>query len=90
MRKVHKEAVERFMAGEPGVVGPRDRIVATRNKDIAAWEYHGSAIVKRDTGGVYVSYCGWFTPSTRDRLYAICDYLGVPRPVKTDGYIKVA
>ena len=88
MRKTHERAAMNLMAGKQGRISARDRIEG------GEWYYHGSPIVKVAADGVrpkvYVNWHGWYTPSTRDRLYALCAYLGVPRPEKKEGWIRVA
>ena len=93
MRKVHEKAIENLTAGKQGRVARNDVITCTM-ADFGglykAWYYHENPIATIDSTGVHVNWNGYYTYSTNMRIYALCAYLGVPRPEKKEGWIKVA
>lgn len=97
MKKVHKIAIALLRSGMSGEAGPNDVVttvtVSTGDGYVTkykVWKYHGNEIAKVFTNGkVFVNWQGWFTPSTTQRIYELCDCLRLPRPHKEDGWIML-
>ncbi len=64
MRKVTEQIVSAFLAGQRKSNG-------STMTDGERLFLHGNRIAKKTAEGIYVTTCGWNTPTTRDRLNAI-------------------
>lgn len=62
MRKVTEKVMSAFLRGESCTVGN----TSTDGQDV--W-LHGNRIATRDPeGGYMINFCGWNTPTTRERI----------------------
>jgi len=93
MRKVHEQAIRLLINGKEGCPGPRDRVVCSgmAGDRLMYWFYHGNAIARSGTEGVFINWQGWFgAPSTSRRIYALCAEIGAGKPDKEEGWIQIA
>tara|TARA_R110000787_G_C13251531_1_gene429487 strand:+ start:335 stop:673 length:339 start_codon:yes stop_codon:yes gene_type:complete len=74
MRKVTQQITEAFLNGRKLTVG-------NSMTDGNAIFLHGNKIAWRDNARLYISMCGWGTPTTRERLN------GVLRGINSDLYV---
>ena len=73
MRKESRLIMTAFIDGKPA------RAARTRTNGKTVW-LHGNAIAWRDSDGtIWATLAGWPTVTTRERLNALCDLLGVRR-----------
>jgi len=76
MRKVTEQTVAAFFGGRDRKVGNTQVLT---DEQTAGMYLHGNLIALRetDTGRMKVRMAGWGTPTTRERLNGIADWLGV-------------
>ena len=74
MRKVTQQITEAFLNGRKLTVG-------NSMTDGNAIFLHGNKIAWRDEGELFISMCGWGTPTTRERLN------GLLRAISADIYV---
>jgi len=72
MRKITEKTVKAFLAGNNCTVGN------TSTDGESLW-LHGNKIAWKENGKIYISSCGWETPTTKDRLNGLLDILGKDR-----------
>jgi hypothetical protein len=76
MRQITKESVrafykqERFYKNNTSVI---DTFFG------AKFYLHNNLIAEIKNGKLYISNCGWFSNTTKERLNGILDYIGKPR-----------
>ena len=76
MRQITKESVrafykqERFYKNNTSVI---DTFFGAR------FYLHNNLIAEIKNGKLYISNCGWFSNTTKERLNGILDYIGKPR-----------
>lgn len=88
MRKTFERALALLTIGKSGRVSRSDIIEYIPGHTVR-WKYHGNTIVECDANGIKVDWCGWYTISTAMRIYALCEYLGAPRPEKVAYLIQL-
>ena len=82
MTKEARRVAEAFKAGR------RLTIKRTATDGNYVW-LHGNTIAYRgEHGEVYVTLAGWGSPTTRDRLNAICDAYGRGRPFSQKRFVQ--
>jgi hypothetical protein len=64
MRKVTLSVVSAFLAGNK-------LTVSNTSTDGAALYLHGNKIAEKKEGDIYITNCGWFSNTTKERLNAI-------------------
>jgi len=98
MRKAHEKLIRFLLDRKEGSVGARDVICKEDHIQYPkhswikmVWLYHGNPIARVDAEGVFVNWQGWsHAQSTRERIYALCAYVGADRPDKNlGGWIKI-
>jgi len=78
MRKVTRETVEAFFYGHDRYIG-NSRVITVDGVSRYYLHGHNIAELDRENGDLYLSDCGWQTPTTKDRLNALLDWAGIDR-----------
>ena len=97
MKVTHRKAIEALQLGVSRFIGKRDQVISHYlhleggyTEHIKVWLYHGNMIAKVESNGkTYVSWQGWFTQSTSERINALADYFNLPRPEKREGWVEL-
>lgn len=79
MRKVTKSVCEAFINGKKKSAG-------NTRTDGEALFLHGNKIAERREDGIYATFAGWPTVTTRERLNGLCELLGLGRPFRQRRY----
>lgn len=70
MRKISNDIVTAFLAGN-------NRTISNSSTNGKSLFLHGNEIARVTDSGIEITLAGWPTPTTRERLNAICEKLGV-------------
>ena len=65
MRKITDSAVQAFLSGQNFTSG-NTKIVASQNS--VKMYLHGNLIAEKTPNGLFISNCGWFSNTTKERL----------------------
>ena len=81
MRVTHEKAIIALFSNKTGVIGKSDKIIKSADGELV-WLYHSNPIVIIErSGAIYIDWHGYVkSTSTSERIYALYDYKGVPRP----------
>jgi len=94
MRKVCEKSIRLFLERKNGKTSRSDHIVTVTCSDgskITLWRYHLNCIACLNDEGIFINWQGYsHAQSTRERIYAICNYVNADRPEKKEGWIKIA
>ena len=74
MRKITQDIVRAFRNGECRNIG---------NSSTDGWHLylHGNMIARKDDNGtLFVNFCGWNTPTTKERINGLCEIINGSRP----------
>lgn len=69
MRKVTKQAADAFVNEYP--FKSKNTTVELKTPQITKLLLHGNLIAEKIKGKIYICNCGWFTPTTKERLNAL-------------------
>ena len=72
MRKITKESVKAFFNNTNYL---KNNTHVINNK----FYLHSNLIAEKKNNKLYISNCGWFSNTTKERLNGILDYIGKPR-----------
>ena len=76
MRQITKESVKAFYKQEKFYKNNTSVIDTFFG---ARFYLHNNLIAEIKNGKLYISNCGWFSNTTKERLNGILDYIGKPR-----------
>lgn len=83
MRQITSNAVSAFFSGMDFCSG-NTTVYRKRYTEYIEMRLHNNIIAVRKGREVWISSCGWETPTTKERLNGILDYMGEPKIYQKD------
>lgn len=80
MRQITQDSINAFLEGREMV---KQNMMVQSNGHITSMLLHGNNIATKAGDDIEVSFAGWPTPTTKERLNGLCDELGLGRPFHT-------
>jgi len=89
MRAIHSKMVDALLCGIP-CKQSNDAVRRIPQSGLGlglvGWYYHGNLIAwvdRHSDDSMKISFCGWATPSTKERLNHLCNEMKLGRPFHT-------